>query len=279
MADILHYAFMQRALIAGLITAVVAPTIGIFFVVRRYSAMADAIAHFSLAGVAASLVIGTATIPTALIVSVAAVLGIEKMRERRAIPSDTIVSLFLFGGLAVAVVLLGFARGKNVSVMNYLFGSILTVTASDLVAIAVIGTLTVLITGALWNQLFAVSLDEDTAEAHGLPVRSLNRLLAILGASTVAISMNVVGVLLIGALMVIPVLAAMKLRLSFFRTWLIAIILSVCSVLAGLLSSFEWNLASGGTIVIASLVGFVLCSLLALLRRTSAGTVRQEASS
>lgn len=264
MLELLQYDFMQRALAAGLITAVVAPTIGIFFVVRRYSAMADAIAHLSLAGVAASLVIGTASIPTALVVSILSVLGIEKMREKRALPSDTIVSLFLFGGLALAVVLIGLARGKNANIMNYLFGSIVTVTTQDLVMISAIGGVTLLATALLWPMLFSVSIDEETAQAHGLPVRALNRLLAVLGAATVAISMNVVGVLLIGALMVVPVLAAMKLHMGFFRTWAAAVAVSVCSVTAGLFLSYEWKLASGGTVVLVAIAAFLLCSLLSL---------------
>jgi zinc transport system permease protein len=270
MMDFLQYDFMLRALAAGLITALVAPTIGIFFVVRRYSSMADAIAHFSLAGVAVSLVIGTAAIPTALAVSVISVLGIERMRERRNLPSDTIVSLFLFGGLAVAVLLLGLARGKNANVMNYLFGSIMTVTNTDLLLISVIGGLTVAITAILWPSLFAISVDEETAEAHGLPTRWLNRTLAILGAATVAISMNVVGVLLIGALMVVPVLAAMKLRVGFLRTWAVSVVVSAISVVLGLMASYEWNLASGGAIVLVALLGFAACSLLGdvVARRT-----------
>ncbi len=259
--EILQYDFMRRALFAGLITAIVAPTIGIFFVVRRYSAMADTIAHLSLAGVAASLLAGTALIPTALGFSILSVLGIERMREKRTLPSDTIVSLFLFGGLALAVVLIGLARGKNVNVMNYLFGSILTVTNQDLILISVIGLITLIITAFLWHPLFSVSLDEETAEAHGLPVRALNRTLAILGAATVAISINIVGVLLIGALMVVPVLTAMKLRLGFFHTWIWAIVSSITSVILGLWLSYTFNLASGGVIVLVAICLFMFASL------------------
>ena len=115
--------------------------------------------------------LGVAPIPTALFFAVLSALGIERMREKRTLPSDTIVSLFLFGGLALAVILFGFARGKSVNVINYLFGSLLTVTNSDLVLIALIGVITLTVTGLLWPLLFSVSLDEETAEAHGLPTR------------------------------------------------------------------------------------------------------------
>lgn len=263
MPEILAYDFMRRALAVGLIVAAVAPTIGLFFVVRRYSAIADTLAHVSLAGVAASLVAGTAAIPTALVVSVLSVLGIEQLREKKTLPPDTIISLFLFGGLALGIVLLGFTHGQNVNIVNYLFGNIVTVSRADILSVAIIGAVTFLVTLLLWRQLFSVSIDEDSAAASGIPVRSLNRALAVLGAATIAISMNVVGVLLIGALMVIPVLAAMQFRLGFQGTWGIALVFSFLSVICGLIISFYGNLASGGTIVLCTVICFMLASLLA----------------
>ena len=255
--------FMRRAFEVGLVVALVAPTIGIFFVVRRYSAIADTLAHMSLAGVALGLVLNLASIPTALVVSVLSVLGIEQMRENKKLPADTIVSLFLFGGLAVGVVLLGLAHGKNVNVANYLFGNIITVSTADLISVSVIGGIAFFSALLLWRQLFAVSLDEEIAQANGLPVRFLNRALAVLGAATIAISMNVVGVLLIGALMVIPVLGAMQFRRGFKATWYIALVISILSVVSGLIASFYLNLASGGTIVLCTIVCFLLASIFA----------------
>ncbi len=261
MLEILTYDFMQRAFLVGLIVAVVAPTIGIFFVVRRYSAIADTLAHTSLAGIALSLVWNLASMPTALVVSMVSVLGIEQLREKKKLPADTIVSLFLFGGLALGVVLLGLAKGKQVNVVNYLFGNIVTVTASDILLVSVIGGLAFLCAIVFWKPLFAVSLDEETAIANGLPVRRLNRLLAILGAATIAISMNVVGVLLIGALMVIPILAAMQFHRGFRSTWEIALLFSILSVIGGLIASYYLHLASGGTIVLCTIVCFLFASI------------------
>ncbi|MEK7451746.1 MAG: metal ABC transporter permease [Patescibacteria group bacterium] len=251
---------MKQAFIIGLVISVIAPTIGIFFVVRRFSAIADTLAHISLAGVAISFVTHLASIPTALIVSIVSVLGIEHMREKKTLPAETITSLFLFGGLAVAVVLLGLVEKDDVDVENYLFGNIMTVTREDIVLVSLIGGCAFFLTVGLWRHFFAVSLDEETAQATGFPVRFLNRLLAILGAATIAISMKVVGVLLIGALMVIPVLSAMQFRRGFQTTWIIALIISVFSVLLGLALSYYLNLASGGTIVIVTIICFLLAT-------------------
>lgn len=259
MPEFLAYDFMRRALEAGLAISIVAPTIGIFFVVRRYSAMADTLAHVSLAGVAAGLFVGLSSTWSALIACTLAILGIERIREQRTLASDTVVSLFLFGGLALGVVLLGLNSAGGINVASFLFGSVLTVTRAEVRNIALLGAAALTVTAIFWNPFFAVSLDEDVAQASGMPVRSLNRLLAILGAMTIAISIHVVGVLLIGALMVIPVLAAMQFRLGFRATWAVATVVSVLSVVFGLIASFYLNLASGATVVLCS-VAFFLCA-------------------
>jgi zinc transport system permease protein len=264
--EIFQYDFMVRAFGAGLVLAVVAPTIGIFFVVRRYSVLADTLSHVSLAGIAAGLFLGVSTVWAALLSSVAAVIGIEWMRERRTLPSDTVVSLFLYGGLALGVVLIGLHPGGGVNVANLLFGSVLTVTGRDVAQIAALGGIALLLTRFLWMPLFAVSVDETVAKAGGLPVRMLNLSLAVLGAATIAISIRVVGLLLIGALMVIPVLTAMQLRLGFRSTLFSAVGFSLASVVGGLFASFYLNLASGATVVLAAVALFVLCFCAVRLR-------------
>lgn len=269
MIAFLQYDFMIRAIEAGMVLAVVAPTIGIFFVVRRYSAMADALSHVSLAGVAGGLFLGVSTIWAALIACVLAIFGIERLREQRALSSDMAVSLFLFGGLALGVVLIGFRPAGGVNVSNYLFGSILTVSQNDVLQIAVIGAVTLVFTAFFWRSFYSISLDEDVAQATGLSVRRLNRLLSVLGAATIAISINVVGVLLIGALMVIPVLAAMQFRMGFKETWYVAVMISLLSVLTGLILSFLWNSASGATIVLCAVAFFLITFVFSQLRTTN----------
>ena len=261
MIELFLFDFMQRAFIVGMIVAIVAPTIGLFFVVRRYSTMADTLAHISFAGVAVSLITGTAAIPTALFVSICSVLGIERLREKKVLPPDTRVALFLFGGLAIGVVLLGLSTGKNVNIVNYLFGNILTVTNQNIVSVGSIAVISLIATFLFRRQLFAISLDDETAEASGISVKLYNRILAVLGAATIAISLNVVGVLLIGAMMVIPVLTALQFRLGFQKTWVISIIVSIISVISGLIMSYFWNLASGGTIVLCAIGLFIIASI------------------
>lgn len=256
MFEFLHYGFFIRAAEAGIIIGIIAPLIGMFLVVRRYSLLADTLSHVTLAGVALSFLLDTNVILTALIISLTAAFGIEKLRTRKILFSESILALFLSGSLAVSAVLFGLAKGFNAGVFNALFGSLITVTANDLKIITALGALIIVCIILFYKELVAVSFDEELAEASGLSARAFNALLIIMAAVTVAAAMRVVGVLLVGALMVIPVLTAMNFRRGFKQTIFIALAVSLVSVVAGLLVSFYAGLPTGGTIILINLALF-----------------------
>ena len=262
MLEILQFEFMQRALIGGTIIAIVAPLIGQFLVVRRYSLLADTLAHVSLAGVALGLLFNVQPILSALVVAILAAIGIERLRHSEKLAGEAILALFLSGGLALAVVLISLANGFNANLFSFLFGSLTTVGVTDLIVMSVLGVAIIALISLLYHRLFYISYDEPSASASGIPAHGINILFIILAAITVALSIRIVGALLIGALMVIPVLAAMQWRQSFARTLGIGIGFSLLSVIGGLVLSFYFDLATGGTIVLVALVLFLL-SLLA----------------
>ncbi len=259
--DLFTHAFMIRAFTAGLITAVIAPTIGIFLVTRRYAFLADTLAHVSLAGVAVGFLTGFQPIVLAVAASVGAALWTERLRSKGKVLGESALSLFLSGGLALAAVLFSAARNSSVSIAGVLFGSITTVTAEDLWLIGILGVVCLGAVTLLWRPLFLASVDEELAASGGVAVAPLNNLLVTLAAVTVALSLRIVGVLLVGALMVIPVLAAMQLRLGFSRTYAVALLISLLSVTVGLVVSYEFGYASGGTIVLLTLACFGVCSV------------------
>jgi zinc transport system permease protein len=258
MMDIFQYDFMIRAVIAGAIIGVVAPMIGIFLVVKRYSLLADTLSHVSLVGVATGVLFGFNPIVGALATSTIAAFGMERLRESRKMFSESILALFLSGSFAIAVVLLGLSHGLTVDIFTYLFGSITTVSAGDLWVIGLFGLVVIAVTMRLFKRLFLVSYDEELAKTSGLPVTRLNILLMVLAAVTVALSMRVVGILLVGALVVIPVLSAIQFGRSFMQTTWLALILSLLAVFTGLFASFYLNLPSGGAIVVVCLMVFAL---------------------
>lgn len=265
--SIFHYTFMIRAFVAGIITAVIAPMIGIFLVTRRYSYMADTLSHVSLAGVAIGYLTGMQPIIMAMIVSAATALSVDHIRTKRKVFGDSALILFLSGGLAVAAILLSVSHGLNVDLSSVLFGSITTVNASDIFIIAALGVLVIATILLLYKELVSISFNEELATAAGLRVPLINRILVILAAVTVSLSMRIVGILLIGALMVIPVIAAMQFGRSFRVTLIIAVIISLFSVLSGLFVSYYLGLSSGGTIVLITILIFLAASLKPAMRK------------
>lgn len=262
MIEIFQYDFMIRAFIAGLAIGVVAPVIGMFLVVRRYSLMADTLAHVSLAGVAFGLLLKINPMFSAIGLSLAASVLMERLRTSHRIFGESVLALFLSGSLAVAVIILSLAQGFNANLFSYLFGSISTVSVLDLWVTVGLAVFVCIVIRFLYKELFFVSFDADLALASGIRVKVLNLAVVMLAAITVALSIRIVGALLIGALMVIPVVSAMQYGRGFRTTLMLSVAFSLIAVIVGLFASYYLNLASGGAIVLTALVIFLL-SLLA----------------
>ncbi|MBM3271680.1 metal ABC transporter permease [Candidatus Kaiserbacteria bacterium] len=260
--ELFQYAFFVRAIEAGIIVALLAPIIGIFLVLKRYSLIADTLSHVSLAGVALGFLLKINPLLTALAVTMVSALGIERLRAGRHIYGESALSLFLSGGLALATVLLSMGRGFNTELFSYLFGSLVTVTQTDVFMMAGLAAIIILVIAAFYKELVYISFSEESARVSGIPVDRINAILILLSAVTVALAIPVVGVLLISALIVIPVVTAMQLRLSFARTLLAAEVYSVASVLAGIVISASFDLSTGGTIVLVMLAAFLATTLL-----------------
>jgi zinc transport system permease protein len=248
---------MVRAFAAGAIVGVIAPLIGTFLVIRRFSRLADTLAHVSLAGVAVGLLTKTDPVISAVIVSVFTALVVDRLRESKKIFGESALALFLWSGMAVAVVIISLARGFNVGLFSFLFGSIATVSTGDLYFIGILGVLVLIMVISFYKELFFVSSDEELAIVSGVNARVFNMILMILAAVTVSFSMRIVGILLIGALMVIPVITAMQFSRSFKQTLIYSVLISLVSVITGLFVSYYFDLASGGTIVLISLIIFL----------------------
>lgn len=257
-SDFFAYDFLTRALIAGIIIGTIAPILGTFLTVRRYALIADTLSHASLAGVAIGIILGINPILAAIVVAVIVAIGIERLRLSGKFGGESILALFLSGSLAFAVVAMSAVGKFNGGVLAYLFGSITTVTVDDLWMIGGLGLLILGVVIKMYPQFFLLSFDEDIARANGINVTLSSMVLAILTAGMVAVSMRVVGVLLVGALMVIPVLAATQFNRGFKATIGIAVVVSLLSVLLGLSLSYSFNLATGGTIVLCAVGLFIV---------------------
>jgi zinc transport system permease protein len=252
--------FMRVAFAAGAIAGVLAPAVGFFLVQRRMSLIGDGIGHVAFAGVAFGYLLGISPVATALVASVAGAVAIEWLRSRRRTAGDQALALLFYTGIAAGVVFVSAAGALNANLFSFLFGSILTVTHGDLILVAALGAVGLATIAALYHSLVAVALDEEGARVSGVRVSLLNVVLAALTGVTVGISMRIVGILLIAALMVLPVIAASRLAWSVRSTLALSCLIGVGSVIAGLSISYYADLAPGGAIVLVAAGCFVAAS-------------------
>lgn len=253
MFEIFQYGFMVRAFLAGAMIGVIAPLIGNFLVIRRFSLIADTLSHVALAGVAVGLLIGTQPLLTTVLFTAAVSYLIERLRADKNIPGDAVLAMFLPGGLALSIVLISLANGFNANLFSYLFGSITTVGQADLWLILLLGVVTLITILIFYKKLLFSAIDEEGARVSGIPVGFMNMALVILTAVTISLSMRVVGALLIGALIVIPVVTAMQIGRSFKQSIFFSVLFAQTAVLAGLFAAYYFNLPAGGAIVLLSL--------------------------
>ena len=270
---IFRYEFMQNALFAGVIIGLICPVIGVFLVVRRLSLMADALSHITLSGIAAGLLIQK-NVPSlqwinpmymGMVFSVVGSLLVEQLRKAYRFYQELAIPIILSSGIGLGVVLISMANGFNVDLFSYLFGSVVAVNRTDLWTIIGVGTIVLITTVLLYKELFALSFDEEYARISGIKRKFVNFTFTILVALTIAISMRIVGILLVSSLITLPVAAALQLANSFKQTIWLSIFFAELSVLGGLTLAFYLNWASGGTIVLFSVL--VLVIVLAFKKR------------
>ncbi len=263
----LEPAFMQRALIAAVLVGMTAPAIGIFLVQRRLALMGDGIGHVALTGVALGFLLGTAPVLTAIVLALFGAVAIELLRERGKTSGDVALALLFYGGIAGGVVLIGLAPGaSNASLISYLFGSIASVDPFDLTITAILCVGVLGVVALLRRELFAVCHDEEIARVAGLPVRTLNLVVAATAAVTVTVAMRVVGLLLVSALMVVPVATAQLWSRSFAQTMGSSIAVGVAVSVGGLVTAFYVDVAPGATIVLCAIALFLLTFVATTLR-------------
>ncbi|MGW2058154.1 metal ABC transporter permease [Streptomyces sp. NPDC001840] len=279
--DILETAFMQRALIAAVLVGITAPAVGIYLVQRRQALMGDGIGHVAMTGVGLGFLLSASPVWMATLVSVAGAVTMELIRANGRTRGDIALAMLFYGGMAGGVLLINLApNGSNANLSSYLFGSLSTVSSSDVTAISLLAAFVVLVTVGLRRQLFAVSQDEEFARVTGLPVRALNLLIAVTAAVTVTVAMRVVGLLLVSALMVVPVAAAQQITRSFVVTFVLAVVIGTAVTLAGTVTSYYQDVPPGATIVLMAIGVFVVLTVLAapLARRRARALRTAEAA-
>ncbi len=231
MPEILEYSFMQRAFLAALLFGPIAPVVGIFLVQRRLALLGDGVGHIATTGIGLALLLGTTPIPTAMVVAAFGALLVEVIRERSRTAGDTALALIFYGGIAGGVLLVSLASNQASSVLN--------------------------------SYLFA-----DIAAVQGIPVRWMSRLLAVMAAVTVVVGMQIVGLLMVSAIMIVPIAAAQQVTRSFRATLGVGMVIGMLACVLGLTTSYFVDVPPGPTIVLLALASFALLAVVAAPLRT-----------
>ena len=250
--------FIVRAIIAGIGIALVTGPLGCFVVWRRLSFFGDTVAHSALLGVLISITLDINVSLTIFVVaSLVAILllGLERTTN---LAGDSLLGLISHSSLAIGLVILGFLSFIRFDVMGVLFGDILSVNSNDLLVIWIGGALILVVLSYIWKPLFASTVNYELAEAEGMKPERVNAIFTILLAALIAISIKMIGVLLITGLLIIPTAMARNLSDNPRQMVILSIIGGLLSVLIGLYASFEINTSSGPSIVVVALILFIL---------------------
>lgn len=262
MIELLQYPFMQRALIAGVILALVLSLLGVFVLLRRMSFFADGIAHASLAGVAVGIIFSWYPLATALILSALFALIIYWIERKFELASDIAIGILFTSGMALGVLLISLQPGYQPELISFLFGNILAIKQSEIILIAVLGAGVVGFVLARMRQLVLLALDDDLAYVSGVNTARLLPVFYVVLAIAVVLGIKMLGVVLVSALLILPVAAGRVLARSFKHFVITAVVLSELIVICGILLSFYSDLPTGPVIVLVGTTIFIL-SLLA----------------
>lgn len=259
----LSYPFMQNAFAVSLFISLLCPCIGIFLVLRRNSMIGDTLAHSSLAGIAGGLLLNTSPIIGAFVFTSLCGALIEFLRAYFKKYTDLILTIVLSLSVGTAITIMS-SGAIHADINSFMFGSILTVTKSDLITVICLSIVSVITLIALYNQLVFIAFDEDGAKIAGIKVKIISYVFSILVAATISVSIRIVGVLVLSSMIALPVASALQIKKGFKATLSISVVISVADIMAGLILSYYIGCAPGGMTALISV--FSLCVIMAVKR-------------
>lgn len=267
MIDLLHYTFMQRAIVVATLTGGLCAIIGVYVILRGMSFIGAGIAHASFGGVALGFLTGLNPFFSAIIFCTGIAWGIGFISEKKHLKEDTAVGIFFASTMALGVLLIGFIKGYNVDLFAYIFGNVLAITKFDMWATILLSLFVVASIVFLYKEFLFLTFDSEMAQVTGLPVRFLNYLMLTLIALVIVISIKAVGIVLVSALIVAPAAAAQQISENFKKMLIISVMLGIGSSWIGLFLSSLLNIPSGATIVLVATIIFFILYIYAQTKR------------
>lgn len=265
LVEMFSYPFLVRAMVVGLLVSLCCAMLGVSLVLKRYSMIGDGLSNVGFGALAVASVLNVAPLSFAIPVVVAAAFFLLRMNENSLIKGDAAIALVSTGSLSIGVLVMSLTTGMNLDVCNYMFGSILAMTQSDVYLSMVLSALVLLLFILFYHKMFAITFDETFAKATGIRVGFYKMLLAVLTALTITLGMRLMGTLLISSLIVFPALTAMRLCRSFKWVMIHSIFISFICFFLGLVMSYLAATPPGASVVAMNIVMFFIYSLLSFV--------------
>ncbi len=259
--EMFSYPFMVRALLVGALIALCAAMLGVTLVLKRYSMIGDGLSHVGFGALAIASAMNAAPLLVAIPVVVAAAFFLLRLRETSHVKGDSAIALISTGALAVGVTVVSMTTG-----MNYLFGSILSMSGSDVWITAIVSIVVLILFVFFYHRIFAVTFDENFTRATGIPAATYNSLIALLTALVIVIGMRMMGSLLISSLVVFPAMTSMRLCRTFRSVMISAAVVSVVCLLLGLVISYLYATPTGASIVLCNMAAFFIYAVIAKIK-------------
>lgn len=257
--EIFSYGFVQRAMVAGTLIAVLCSVLGVFLVLRRLSLIGDGLAHITFGSTAIAIALKLFS-ATSLLISLPVVLlsslGILTLTQKARLNGDTAIGIVSSIGIATGIMLSSIGGGYNVDLLSYLFGNILSITFQEVIIALVLFCLVIILIGLYFNDLLASTFNEELAKISGIKTQTINVVLVMLTALSVVLAMKLVGIMLISSLLILPAASALQLARSFRSSIFLSALQGGLSVMIGIYLSFVTNLPTSATIVLINLFFF-----------------------
>lgn len=260
--EMLSFAFIDRAIIVGILVSLCAALLGVSLVLKRYSNIGDGLSHVGFGITTVAVAFGLTPLPVAIPGVIIVAIILLKVGNNHKIKSDSAIALISASSLAIGVAVTSLTTGLNTDICNFMFGSILAMSISDVVLSIIVSVIVLLLFIVYYRKLFVVTFDEDFSKAIGLKTGRYTNLIAILTAVVIVVGMRMMGTLLISSIIIFPSLTAMRVFKSFKSVVISSGIISVLCFLVGILLSYVYNISTGAMIVIVNLILFLMLTLL-----------------
>lgn len=265
--EYLQYGFIQRALVCGSFIALLCSTLGVILVLRRFSLIGDGLSHVTFGSVALGLLFRIYPLYVSIPVVMLSSLWILRLTQRARLYGDAAIGIVSSFGIAGGVILASVAGGFNVDLFSYLFGNILAIGREELYISMALSMVVLAVIFLYFNEIFSMTFDEEFARVSGIRTEALNVTLVLLTAVTVVLTMNVVGIMLVSALLILPAVTSLQLTRGFKGTMLIAACASFAQVVGGIFISLILNLPTGATIVMTGISIFLAAFALRIAKQ------------